>query len=81
MIALGAGALSLSLLAPPSEAAQADRATTFANCTAMHKVWHHGVAKSRAASRRDGHGAPVKPGVYAANQKSDRDHDGVACEA
>ena len=34
-----------------------------------------------AASRGDGHGAPVRPRVYNLNSGSDRDHDGVACEA
>jgi hypothetical protein len=58
---------------------------SFANCTAMHKVYKHGVAKSRAAATkqvRAGYGRPaVKPAVYAANKKSDRDKDGTACEA
>jgi hypothetical protein len=71
-------ALSLNALAAPSQAA--DRAHHFANCTAMHRVWHHGVAVSARASRRDGHGAPVRPAVYRANKGSDRDGDGVACE-
>ena len=58
---------------------------SFANCTAMPKVYKHGVAKSRAAANkqvRAGNGRPaVKPAVYAANKKSDRDKDGTACEA
>jgi hypothetical protein len=68
-------AMSLGVLAAPAQAA-----TQFANCTAMHRVWHHGVAVSLRASRRDGHGAAVRPLVYRANSGSDRDHDGVACE-
>ena len=57
----------------------------FANCTAMHKYYKHGVAKSQAAAGkqvRQGHGkAVVKPTVYTANIASDRDKDGTACEA
>ena len=52
----------------------------YANCTAMQHVYPHGVARTLAASRADGHGAPVRPRVYNLNSGSDRDHDGVACE-
>lgn len=66
-------------------AAPADAATKFANCTAMHKVYKHGVAKSSTAAAkqvRAGYGRPaVKPKVYSANSNSDRDKDGTACEA
>jgi hypothetical protein len=45
----------------------------------------HGVAKSTAAAAKQvkaGYGKPaVKPKVYWANVKSDRDKDGTACEA
>lgn len=65
--------------------AQAHAATTFANCTAMHKTYRYGVAKSSAAATyqiRHGHHRPtVNAKVYYANTKSDRDHDGTACEA
>ena len=51
----------------------------------MHKVYKHGVAKSSTAAARQvraGYGRPaVKPRVYRANLKSDRDKDGTACEA
>jgi hypothetical protein len=69
--------LALSVIAGPTQAAGAHH---YKNCTAMHRVWKHGVAVSLRASRRDGHGAPVRPAVYRANRGSDRDHDGVACE-
>jgi Excalibur calcium-binding domain len=50
-----------------------------------HKVYKHGVAKSSTAAARQvraGYGRPaVKPLVYRANLKSDRDKDGTACEA
>ncbi len=77
-LVLTAGALTVT-------AAPADAATSFANCTAMHRVYKHGVAKSdRAAAYqvRKGYGRPaVRPKVYWANVKSDRDKDGTACEA
>ena len=73
-------ALSTCVLAGPTQAASS-AAPHFRNCTAMHRVYKHGVARTRAAARRDGHGAAVRPAVYRANSGSDRDHDGVACEA
>ena len=81
LVATVAAAASAAVLVP----AQADAATTFANCTAMHRVYKYGVAKSVAAAnyqvRKGNHRPAVKPRVYAANTKSDRDHDGTACEA
>lgn len=78
-------ASSVAVLAPLSLATPADAATHFANCTAMHRVYKHGVAKSSAAASyqvRMGYGRPaVKPAVYSANSSSDRDKDGTACEA
>lgn len=78
---VAAAAASAMVLVP----GQADAATTFANCTAMHKVYRYGVAKSVSAAnyqvRRGNHRPAVKPRVYSANIKSDRDHDGTACEA
>ena len=71
--------LSLGLFAAPAQAA--DRAVHYRNCTAMHRAYPHGVAVSRRAARRDGHGAAVRPAIYRANKSSDRDGDGVACEA
>lgn len=64
----------------------ADAATTFANCTAMHRTFKHGVAKNdRAAAYqvRQGYGRPaVRYRIYMANYRSmDRDRDGTACEA
>ena len=66
----------------PSEA---HAATRFANCTAMHKTYKYGVAKSSAAAsyqvKHGNHRPTVSSKVYYANTKSDRDHDGTACEA
>jgi hypothetical protein len=78
-------ACSAAIAAPLSVAGSADAATRFANCTAMHHTYKHGVAKSASAASyqvRQGYGRPaVKPAVYAANSFSDRDKDGTACEA
>ena len=80
ILTLAAAAAVVAPLAVSDGAANAVTPKSYANCTAMHKVYKHGVAKSLAASRADGHGALVAPRVYALNTKSDRDHDGVACE-
>ena len=61
----------------------------YANCTALHKDFKHGVSKSRKAAKkqvRQGYGMPAygkhARRVYWANYKSlDRDRDGTACEA
>lgn len=80
-IGLVAAALTASTLVAvgPAEAVR-----DFANCDAMHRVYDHGVAHSRAAAARQvrtGHYRPaVKPRVYRANSESDADNDGTACE-
>lgn len=61
------------------------KAREFANCTAMHRVYPHGVGKVHARDKVRGSTKPVtnfhrSNALYAANKKSDRDHDGVACE-
>lgn len=60
-------------------------AKAYQNCTEMHRDYPHGVGKKGAV---DSTAAGVKAtrfyvsnSLYAANQKSDRDKDGVACEA
>ena len=50
----------------------------------MHKVYKHGVGKPNAPTRRAAR--PVTNfkhslALYRANKKSDRDGDGIACEA
>jgi hypothetical protein len=59
------------------------KARSFQNCTAMHKTYKHGVGKSGAHDHTSG--KPVtnfkrSNALYKANKKSDRDHDGIACE-
>ena len=58
-------------------------AKTFKNCTALNKVYPHGVGLPKAKDRSSG--TPVttfkrSKALYLANKKSDRDKDGVACE-
>jgi hypothetical protein len=75
-----------SLIAPATaaEAGPAPSARSFANCTAMHKVFPHGVGLFGAHDHTSGE--PVtnfarRPKIYRANAKSDADHDHIACEA
>lgn len=61
----------------------ATKARTFKNCTELNKVYPHGVGRPGARDRTSG--TPVtnfkrSTPLYNANQKSDRDKDGVACE-
>ena len=63
-------------LAAPAEAG----VRHFRNCTAVHKVYPHGIAKTRAAAGAHGRDAKVSASLYKANKKMDRDRDGVACE-
>lgn len=58
----------------------------FANCTAMHHVYPHGVGKVGARDHVRGKTKPVtnfyrSNALYAANSRMDADHDGIACEA
>lgn len=76
-------ALALGLvgagLAMPADAA----AKHYANCTAMHKAYPHGVGKKGAKDKTSGARVTtfkVSNSLYAANKGSDRDHDGIACE-
>jgi hypothetical protein len=60
-------------------------ARVFANCTALNKVYRHGVGKKGARDHVSGTSKPVtnftvNTAVYLANAKSDRDRDGIACE-
>jgi hypothetical protein len=73
---------SIAVVASPADAA----ARKFVNCTALHKVYKHGVARKGAKDKVSGHTKPVtnfavNTAVYNANKKKlDRDKDGVACE-
>jgi hypothetical protein len=76
-------ALAISTLVPMTSAS-AVAVRTFANCTAMHRVYKHGVGRRHAHDHTSG--TPVtnfyrNNALYYANRKSDRDGDGIACEA
>ena len=78
-------AASAIVATPLAVAGPAAAVTHFANCTAMHKVYKHGVAKSQAAAIyqvKKGYGKPkVSKKLYDANSSMDADKDGTACEA
>lgn len=71
--------------APKPAPAPAPSAKQYANCTAMHVDYKGGVARPGAVDHRtSGHAqyAPVySQSLYDANSGSDRDGDGIACEA
>lgn len=80
--AIAVAALASIVISQPAHAAPTPR--KFANCTAMHKVFPHGVGKIGAKDKTSG--TPVTnfaraPKWYALNTGSDRDKDGIACEA
>ena len=57
-------------------------AKKFKNCTALNKIYPGGVALPGAVNK--GGATKKEPkydkALYAANKKSDRDGDGIACE-
>jgi hypothetical protein len=75
-----AALFSFVMVAGPSAGA----ATSYSNCTALHKRYEYGVAKSKKAARyqvKTGHYKPhVSKAVYRANSDLDADTDGTACE-
>lgn len=70
--------LLLSFTSP----AEAVKIRKFKNCTALNKVYPHGVAKKRLKQTASGlTGKPfVNTKLYNKNSGLDRDKDGVACE-
>lgn len=70
---------SIVAVAGPAEAV-----ASFGNCRQMHQTYKYGVARSAAAANRqqraDNYRPAVRPKIYKANSKSDRDKDGTACE-
>jgi hypothetical protein len=59
-------------------------ASLFRNCTALHRVYPHGVGKYGARDHTSG--TPVtnfrrSNALYRLNRGLDRDKDGIACEA
>jgi hypothetical protein len=80
-------AVATAVLTAPLTTGVADAATprvkTYANCTALNKVYSHGVGLKGAHDHTSGTAVTNfarRPAVYRANKKSDRDKDGIACE-
>ena len=86
--AVAAAALVSAILATagqPALAASPPAPRAYANCTALHAVYPHGVARVGAHDVVGGNSRPVTSfavdsKAYNLNVKSDRDGDGVACE-
>jgi hypothetical protein len=82
--ALLVAATSLGLtLGMTASAEAAIPARDYANCTALNKVYPHGVGRWGAHDKTSG--TPVtnftrNNKVYRLNDESDRDKDGIACE-
>lgn len=81
--ALAAAATVCLSLVATSGAGAAVRPKEYKNCTALNKVYKHGVGRVGAHDRSSG--TPVtnftrNTKVYRLNTKSDRDKDGIACE-
>lgn len=78
--------LSIGIAAAPAAEAAAPKPRVFANCTQLNGVYPHGVGRAGAYDQGKGKGFrpvtnfKVDTALYQANIKSDRDHDGVACE-
>ncbi|MBO1756328.1 excalibur calcium-binding domain-containing protein [Allobranchiibius sp. CTAmp26] len=65
----------------PAHAATAPKA--YANCTALNKVYKHGVGRKGARDKTAGKPVTnftVNTAVYNKNTGRDRDKDGIACE-
>ena len=80
-----AGLLGVSAAAPEAASAKSVPIVRFTNCTAVHKVYPHGVGRAGARDKVKGTTKPVtsffvNTKLYNANARLDRDHDGVACE-
>lgn len=74
--------ISTTLAFAVTSPSQALPTKKFANCTALNKVYPHGVAKKGYLKTAGGlTGKPkVSNSLYSQNSGSDRDKDGVACE-
>jgi hypothetical protein len=80
-----AGIVGLTLLVGTGSAQAATKPHRFANCTAMHKAFKHGVGLPTAKDKVRGKTKPVatfykSKAWYVLNRGLDRDKDGIACE-
>lgn len=85
---VGSVALASSLLVGVGAAPAAAKVKHYANCTALNRVYPHGVGRPSAKDKVSGRYQPGKSvtnftknrAVYNANSDMDRDGDGIACE-
>jgi hypothetical protein len=56
-------------------------AAVFKNCSALNAKYPNGVAKSRAAARKQAVIPKVSASIYKRNSRLDRDRDGTVCES
>lgn len=80
---VGAVAILVAGLASTASGSTDGSARKFKNCTALNKVYPHGVG--RVGARDKTSGEPVRNFkrsnlLYRQNKGSDRDKDGIACE-
>ena len=82
---LGCAFIGLLLVGPAGAGVERATATAkeFRNCTALNRVYPHGVGRVGARDRTTG--TPVRNFkrsnlLYRQNAKSDRDKDGIACD-
>jgi hypothetical protein len=78
---LTVGMVSAGALMP--SAADAATVKAYNNCTALNKVYRHGVGKKGAKDKTSGKPVTnfkVSTPLYNANKKLDHDKDGIACE-
>jgi hypothetical protein len=62
--------------------ASAAKVVTYKNCSALNLIYPGGVALPGAVNKggTTRHAPKFSKSLYRANQKSDRDRDGIACE-
>jgi hypothetical protein len=85
VLAVGVPVVSASSPSSAGSPSVTASAKTFKNCTALHKVYPHGVGKKGAKDHVSGKSKKVTTfkvsnALYKANKKSDGDKDGIACE-
>ena len=84
---LAVAALTLTSLLGTAVSADAAVPSRYKNCTNLHKVFPHGVGKSKARDKTTGrpvttfkHSTTEYNKAVRANRRLDADKDGIACE-
>ncbi|MDQ1293038.1 MAG: hypothetical protein QG608_919 [Actinomycetota bacterium] len=88
LISLAVGALlaaGIGFASPVHAMTSAKKIPKYKNCTALNKVYKHGMGRKGARDKVKGSGKRVTSFTvntqgYWTNSKLDRDKDGVACE-